>query len=184
MGFAGEYAPDYDDRPVLATDNSLYQRLTKAVVYPRQDEDLERIARLAAEPGHRQVVLTPRGGGTGTNGQSLTDGLVVDVSRHMNQILDIDVENRRVRVQAGVVKDQLNAALKPHGLFFAPDLSTSNRATIGGMINTDASGQGSCRYGKTRDHVLELRTILLDGSDWTSRPLDQPEVDDNGQRNR
>ncbi|MDP1007242.1 FAD-binding oxidoreductase, partial [Klebsiella pneumoniae] len=89
-------------------------------------------------------VLTPRGGGTGTNGQSLTDGLVVDVSRHMNRILEIDVENRRVWVQAGVVKDQLNAALKPHGLFFAPDLSTSNRATIGGMISTDASGQGSC----------------------------------------
>src|SRR5690625_2720299 len=139
-GFAGEIAPDYADRTVLATDNSIYQRLPQAVVYPRHVEDLERIARLAAEPGHRQVVLTPRGGGTGTNGQSLTDGLVVDVSRHMNQILDIDVENRRVRVQAGVVKDQLNAALKPHGLFFAPDLSTSNRATIGGMISTDASG--------------------------------------------
>ena len=81
--------------------------------------------------------------------------MVVDLSRNMNRILEIDVEQRWVRVQAGVVKDQLNAALKPHGLFFAPELSTSNRATVGGMINTDASGQGSCTYGKTRDHVLE-----------------------------
>ncbi|EGH18162.1 oxidoreductase, FAD-binding protein, partial [Pseudomonas savastanoi pv. glycinea str. race 4] len=83
---------------------------------------------------------------------------------HMNNILEINVEERWVRVQTGVVKDQLNAALKPHGLFFAPELSTSNRATIGGMINTDASGQGSCTYGKTRDHVLELTTVLLGGS--------------------
>ena len=79
----------------------------------------------------------------------------------MNRILEINVEDRYARVQAGVVKDQLNAALATHGLFFAPELSTSNRATIGGMINTDACGQGSCLYGKTRDHVLELTTVLL-----------------------
>ncbi|MGQ4880608.1 FAD-binding oxidoreductase, partial [Billgrantia sp. LNSP4103-1] len=118
-GFAGEIAPDYASRTVLATDNSIYQRLPQAALFPRHAEDLALIARLAGEPAHRRVVLTPRGGGTGTNGQSLTDGLVVDVSRHMNQILDIDVEHRRVRVQAGVVKDQLNAALRPFGLFFA-----------------------------------------------------------------
>ncbi|MDT8879883.1 FAD-binding and (Fe-S)-binding domain-containing protein [Halomonas saccharevitans] len=170
-GFEGEITPDYAARTVLATDNSIYQRLPQAVLSPKHGEDLRRIARLAGREAHRDVVLTPRGGGTGTNGQSLTDGLVVDVSRHMNAILDIDVENRRVRVQAGVVKDQLNAALKPHGLFFAPDLSTSNRATIGGMISTDASGQGSCEYGKTRDHVLELATVLLGGERLVSRPL-------------
>ncbi|WP_290785237.1 FAD-binding and (Fe-S)-binding domain-containing protein [Halomonas sp.] len=176
-GFEGEIAPDYAARTVLATDNSIYQRLPQAVLYPRHAEDLERLARLAARSEHRQVVLTPRGGGTGTNGQSLTDGLVVDVSRHMNAILEIDVENRRVRVQAGVVKDQLNAALKPHGLFFAPDLSTSNRATIGGMISTDASGQGSCEYGKTRHHVLALDTVLLGGERLVSRPLDDAELE-------
>ncbi|MBE0489380.1 MAG: FAD-binding oxidoreductase, partial [Halomonas sp.] len=176
-GFEGEIAPDYADRTVLATDNSIYQRLPQAALYPRHAEDLERIARLAGEPAHRRVVLTPRGGGTGTNGQSLTDGLVVDVSRHMNKILDIDVEARRVRVQAGVVKDQLNAALKPFGLFFAPDLSTSNRATIGGMISTDASGQGSCEYGKTRNHVLELDTVLLGGERLESRPVDDAELE-------
>ncbi|MDX5435356.1 MAG: FAD-binding oxidoreductase [Halomonas sp.] len=176
-GFEGEIAPDYADRTVLATDNSIYQRLPQAALFPRHAEDLGRIARLAAEPKHRQVVLTPRGGGTGTNGQSLTDGLVVDVSRHMNRILEIDVEQRRVRVQAGVVKDQLNAALKPHGLFFAPDLSTSNRATIGGMISTDASGQGSCEYGKTRNHVIELDTVLLGGERLLSRPVDDAELE-------
>ncbi|WP_089678269.1 FAD-binding and (Fe-S)-binding domain-containing protein [Halomonas shengliensis] len=176
-GFEGEIAPDYAARTVLATDNSLYQRLPQAVLYPRHGEDLQRIAHLAGQVEHRRVVLTPRGGGTGTNGQSLTDGLVVDVSRHMNRILEIDVEHRRVRVQAGVVKDQLNAALKPHGLFFAPELSTSNRATIGGMISTDASGQGSCEYGKTRDHVLELSTLLLGGERLVSRPLDEDELE-------
>ncbi|SFT63705.1 FAD-binding and (Fe-S)-binding domain-containing protein [Halomonas saccharevitans] len=176
-GFAGDIAPDYANRTVLATDNSIYQRLPQAVLYPKGADDLERLARLAGRDEFRRVVLAPRGGGTGTNGQSLTDGLVVDVSRHMNAILDIDVENRRVRVQAGVVKDQLNAALKPHGLFFAPELSTSNRATIGGMIATDASGQGSCEYGKTRDHVLELDSVLLGGERLISRPVDEAELD-------
>ncbi|MGM0692989.1 MAG: FAD-binding and (Fe-S)-binding domain-containing protein [Pseudomonadota bacterium] len=176
-GFEGEIAPDYAARTVLATDNSIYQRLPQAVLYPWGSEDLARIARLAGQEAHRQVVLTPRGGGTGTNGQSLTDGLVVDVSRHMNRILDIDVEHRRVRVQAGVVKDQLNAALKPFGLFFAPDLSTSNRATIGGMISTDASGQGSCEYGKTRDHVLSLDVLLLGGERLETRPVTDDELD-------
>ncbi|MDQ7731776.1 FAD-binding and (Fe-S)-binding domain-containing protein [Halomonas sp. SpR1] len=174
-GFEGEIAPDYANRTVLATDNSIYQRLPQAVVFPKHAADLERLAKLAAELPHRDILLTPRGGGTGTNGQSLTDGIVVDVSRHMHQILEIDVENRRVRVQAGVIKDQLNAALKPHGLFFAPELSTSNRATLGGMISTDASGQGSCEYGKTRDHVLELDTILIGGQHLHSRALTQDE---------
>ncbi|OHZ01998.1 FAD-binding and (Fe-S)-binding domain-containing protein [Salinicola sp. MIT1003] len=172
-GFRGDIADDAANRTVLATDNSIYQRLPMAVLYPRDAADLELIARLLGREAHRDIVLAPRGGGTGTNGQSLTDGLVVDVSRYMNRILEIDVENRRVRVQAGVVKDQLNAALKPHGLFFAPELSTSNRATIGGMISTDASGQGSCEYGKTRNHVLELDVVLPGGERLESRPLDE-----------
>ncbi|MDH4573681.1 D-2-hydroxyglutarate dehydrogenase YdiJ [Salinicola acroporae] len=171
-GFVGDIADDAANRTVLATDNSIYQRLPMAVLYPRDAADLQRIARLMAQETYRDIALAPRGGGTGTNGQSLTDGLVVDVSRYMNRIVEIDVENRRVRVQAGVVKDQLNAALKPHGLFFAPELSTSNRATLGGMISTDASGQGSCEYGKTRDHVLALDIVVLGGERFESRPLD------------
>src|SRR5690554_1342300 len=172
-GFSGDLNADYANRTVLATDNSIYQVLPQGVVYPRSTDDLVILAKLSEREEFQQVVLSPRGGGTGTNRQSLTDGLVVDVSRHMNQILEINPSEGWVRVQAGVVKDQLNAALKPHGLFFAPELSTSNRATIGGMISTDASGQGSCEYGKTRDHVLELTTVLLDGSVCDSAPVDE-----------
>ncbi|KMO31596.1 membrane protein [Methylobacterium tarhaniae] len=171
-GFAGDLSLSRADRTVLATDNSIYQLTPQAVAYPRDRDDLVRIARLLAEDRFEEVRIAPRGGGTGTNGQSLTDGLVVDLSRHMNRILAIDPEARTVRVEAGVVKDQLNAALEPYGLFFAPELSTSNRATIGGMISTDACGQGSCLYGKTRDHVRALTTILSDGTVWHSEPLD------------
>ncbi len=175
-GFEGELAQDYGHRVVSATDNSIYQLFPQAIAFPRTTEDLVRIARIACEPRFKDLVFAPRGGGTGTNGQSLTEGLVVDVSRHMNRMLEINTEERWVRVQAGVVKDQLNAALAAHGLFFPPELSTSNRATIGGMISTDACGQGSCLYGKTRDHVLELTTVLLDGTVWTSGPLEADEL--------
>src|SRR3954449_3737496 len=175
-GFEGDLSALYADRTVLGTDNSIYQLMPQAVAFPRGTDDLVRVARLAADPRFTDVKLAPRGGGTGTNGQSLTDGLVVDVSRHMNRILEINVAERWARVEAGVVKDQLNAALAEHGLFFAPELSTSNRATIGGMISTDACGQGSCLYGKTRNHVLELTTVLLDGTVWRSTPLAEDEL--------
>ncbi len=171
-GFEGDLTLSPADRTVFATDNSIYQVEPGAIAFPRTRDDLVRIARLLDDPRFDGLVLRPRGGATGTNGQSLGHGLVVDTSRHMNRILAIDPANRTVRVEPGVVKDQLNAALKPHGLFFAPELSTSNRATIGGMISTDACGQGSCLYGKTRDHVLDLTCVLTDGSVWTAEPLD------------
>ncbi len=184
-GFSGDLNADYGSRVVLSTDNSIYQILPQGVLFPRSVEDLVLITRLSNEDAFEDIVLSPRGGGTGTNGQSLSDGLLVDISRHMNKILEINVEQRWVRVQAGVVKDQLNAALKPHGLFFAPELSTSNRATIGGMINTDASGQGSCLYGKTRDHVLGLKSVLLDGSVLDSAPLNDTRLQEfDGQTSR
>jgi FAD/FMN-containing dehydrogenase/Fe-S oxidoreductase len=175
--FTGEIDRSHATRTVLATDNSIYQRHPLAALFPRDADDVAIIARLLAQPRFRSVTVAPRGGGTGTNGQSLTDGIVVDLSRHMNCILNIDPVGRTVRVQAGVVKDQLNTELKRHGLFFAPELSTSNRATIGGMISTDASGQGSCTYGKTRDHVLALGTILLGGDRMTSIPIGDTELD-------
>ncbi|WP_252737533.1 FAD-binding and (Fe-S)-binding domain-containing protein [Citreicella sp. C3M06] len=163
QGFAGTVSIAPGDRVVMATDNSIYQLLPGAVVYPRDEADLALIARLLDQPEFHGVTVRPRGGGTGTNGQSLGGGITVDCSRHMTRILDIDVAARRVRVQPGVIKDQLNAALRPHGLFFAPELSTSSRATIGGMISTDACGQGSCAYGKTSTHVLSLRAALIGG---------------------
>ncbi|MER9545282.1 FAD-binding oxidoreductase [Mesorhizobium sp. M0437] len=181
-GFAGDLTSRAADRTVLATDNSIYQVMPEAVAFPRDCDDLVRISKLLRDPRFAGVVVSPRGGGTGTNGQSLNSGLIVDFSRHMNRILEIDPVERTARVQAGVVKDQLNAALKPYGLFFAPELSTSNRATIGGMISTDACGQGSCLYGKTSNHVLELTTVLSDGAVWRSAPLDASELERIGAR--
>ena len=177
-GFLGDLNPDYANRIVLSTDNSIYQMLPQGVLYPKSADDLVLIAKLADEQRFAEVKLSARGGGTGTNGQSLTDGLIVDVSKHMNQVLEINAEERWVRVESGVVKDQLNRALKPYGLFFAPELSTSNRATVGGMINTDASGQGSVMYGKTRDHVLELNSVLLGGEFWCSKTISGEELAD------
>ena len=150
FGFEGEIQFDDATRTVLSTDNSIYQIFRK-LFHPKNHQDLIRITRAAYE---NNVILYPRGGGTGTNAQSLGAGVVVDTSKHMNAILEVNIEERWARVQCGAVKDHLNAEIRQHGLFFAPDLSTSNRATIGGMINTDASGQGSVRYGKTRDHVI------------------------------
>jgi len=181
-GFEGELNPDYANRTVLATDNSIYQVLPQAVVYPKHTADLQCVTTLTSKPEWRSIVLSPRGGGTGTNAQSLTEGIIVDLSRHMNRVLEINPNEGWARVEAGVVKDQLNAALEPHGYFFAPELSTSNRATIGGMINTDASGQGSVLYGKTRDHVIDLSTVLMDGTLLHSRSLNAVELDSHKQQ--
>ncbi|RDV26209.1 FAD-binding oxidoreductase [Alteromonas aestuariivivens] len=167
--FAGDIEYSYGSRLAVATDNSVYQKLPQAVLFPKSVSDLRCLGELANQ--HPLVKFSARGGGTGTNGQSLTDGIVVDLSRHMNQILEINVEEQWVRVQAGVVKDALNDFLRPYGFFFSPDLSTSNRATIGGMINTDASGQGSLVYGKTSDHVLELTSVLANGECLVTAPM-------------
>lgn len=163
QGFTGDTATSYADRLTMATDNSIYQLLPDAVVFPRSTSDVALITRIAAEERFRSLVFTPRGGGTGTNGQALNQGIIVDMSRYMNRIIEINPQEGWVRVEAGVIKDQLNQFLKPYGYFFAPELSTSNRATLGGMINTDASGQGSLVYGKTSDHVLGVRAVLMGG---------------------
>lgn len=170
-GFTGDTTTRYGDRLTLATDNSIYQLLPQAIVFPRSTADVILVMRLAAQDEFRSVTFTPRGGGTGTNGQSLNNGVVIDLSRYMNRILEINPGQGWVRAEAGVIKDQLNAYLKPYGYFFAPELSTSNRATLGGMINTDASGQGSLVYGKTSDHVLGLRSVLLNGDLLDTAPL-------------
>ncbi|MBY8212597.1 FAD-binding oxidoreductase [Vibrio fluvialis] len=163
-GFSGDIETQYSSRLAVSTDNSVYQQLPQAVIHPKSAYDVSLIGKLSTKPEFERVTFSARGGGTGTNGQSLTKGVVVDLSRHMNQILEVNPEEGWVRVQAGVIKDQLNDAVLPYGFFFSPDLSTSNRATLGGMINTDASGQGSLKYGKTSDHVLSLQAVFADGS--------------------
>ncbi|GAA0782021.1 MULTISPECIES: D-2-hydroxyglutarate dehydrogenase YdiJ [Pseudomonadati] len=174
--FNGEIDKRYSARLIQATDNSVYQFLPQAVIYPASQKDVELVLRLASKPEFKAVTFSARGGGTGTNGQSLTHGLILDVSRHMNKVIEVNATEGWVKVQAGVVKDALNDALRPHGFFFSPDLSTSNRATVGGMINTDASGAGSLVYGKTSDHVLGLTSVLIDGSVLTSRPINKDAV--------
>lgn len=171
QGFTGDTATNYADRLTMATDNSIYQLLPDAVVFPRSTADVALIARLASQERFASLIFTPRGGGTGTNGQALNQGIIIDMSRYMNRIIEINPEEGWVRVEAGVIKDQLNQYLKPYGYFFAPELSTSNRATIGGMINTDASGQGSLVYGKTSDHVMGVRAVLLGGDILDTQPM-------------
>ena len=171
QGFTGDTATSYADRLTMATDNSIYQLLPDAVVFPRSTADVALIARLAAQERFASLIFTPRGGGTGTNGQSLNQGIIIDMSRYMNRIIEMNAEEGWVRVEAGVIKDQLNQFLKPYGYFFSPELSTSNRATLGGMINTDASGQGSLVYGKTSDHVMGIRAVLLGGDILDTQPM-------------
>ncbi len=176
--YSGDIEATYSSRLAVATDNSVYQQLPQAVVHPKNTSDVQIIASLGAQEEFADITFSPRGGGTGTNGQSLTKGIVVDLSRHMNNVLEINAEEGWVRVQTGLIKDQLNDAVRPHGFFFSPDLSTSNRATVGGMINTDASGQGSLKYGKTSDHVLSLQAVFADGSVYESdKSLGGPESD-------
>ncbi|KGK01625.1 D-2-hydroxyglutarate dehydrogenase YdiJ [Thalassotalea sp. ND16A] len=167
--FSGDISCHYGSRLAVATDNSVYQQLPQAVLHPKTVEDIKLIAAISSQEKFNEIKFSARGGGTGTNGQSLTPGIVIDLSKHMRKILDVNVEQGWVKVQAGVVKDQLNEYLKPLGFFFSPDLSTSNRATIGGMINTDASGQGSLVYGKTSDHVLALRCVLANGEEFSTK---------------
>lgn len=175
-GFSGDIESSYASRLAVATDNSIYQALPKAVIFPKNTNDLACLIASTQGDAFTSIRFSPRGGGTGTNGQSLTHDIVLDLSRYMREIIEINIEESWVRVQAGVVKDALNDALKPFGYFFAPDLSTSNRATIGGMVNTDASGQGSLRYGKTSDHVLSLTAVLHDGSVLHTEPQSYADI--------
>lgn len=159
-GFGGDIADDEAARLVGATDNSIYHIEPQAILFPKEATDVVRAATLADRFG---IALTARGGGTGTNGQSLNDGVVVDMSRHMTGILSLNTDAGTVTVEPGVVLDQLNAYLKPHGYFFAPTVSTSSRATVGGMFATDASGKGSRIYGRMSDHVLAAEITLANG---------------------
>ncbi len=169
QGFEGDIETGIAERVVAATDNSIYQLLPRAIVYPKTGTDLTRIARAAAG---QDIALCARGGGTGTNGQSLSDAVIVDCGRHLTRILDFDPTNRTVSVEPGVVLDRLNAFLRPQCLQFPIDISSSSRATLGGMLSTDASGKGSLIHGKTSAHVVELEITLADGRELTLKPLD------------
>jgi FAD/FMN-containing dehydrogenase/Fe-S oxidoreductase len=168
----GEVAFDDYTRHLFARDASMYSITPVGVAFPRHAGDVAAAVSAAAEFG---VPLVPRGAGTSLAGQTIGPGLVVDLSRHMNRVLQIDADNRTARVETGVVQDQLNRAAAPHGLMFGPDTSTSNRATIGGMIGNNSAGSGSVRYGMTIDHVRELDVVLSDASLALLAPVDEAE---------
>lgn len=160
-------------RALYATDASVYQIVPLLVAFPASAADVAAAVQVCAAFG---VPITARGGGTSQAGQSIGPGVILDFSRHLDRVVEIDVENRWARVQPGCVLDDLNRALRPHGLLFAPDISTSSRATIGGMIANNSSGARSVYYGKTIDHVLELDVVISDGSLVHLGPLDAREL--------
>lgn len=157
----GSFRFDELSKAVYATDASLYRERPLAVAWPKTSADIRQLVRFAAEHG---LSLIPRAGGTSLAGQCVGNGIVVDVSRYLNRILEVNREEKWVRVQPGVIRDQLNDFLRPMGLFFGPNTSTTNRCTIGGMTGNNSCGSTSIRYGVTRDHVLEIEVVLSDGS--------------------
>ncbi len=158
-------------RIVYSTDNSIYELRPESVFTPTSADDVAQIIvkNAAQQPTPRPIVA--RGGGTGTNGQSLTDGITVDVKRNLNSIGDLNVGARTIAVEPGVVAARLDAHLRPAGLFWAPETSTVTRCTVGGMISTDAAGQGSLRHGRTSRHVLSVDLVLDDGTPWRAEAV-------------
>ena len=155
---------------IYSTDASVYKERPVAVVWPRGISDIRKVLAFASR---EKKGVTLRAGGTSLAGQVVSSGIIVDVSRYMNRIIEINREERWVRVEPGVVLDELNIQLKGLGLFFGPETSTSNRCNLGGMVGNNACGAHSLVYGSTRDHTIELKTILSDGSEAVFGPVDR-----------
>ena len=164
----GEVRFDRVSRGLYATDASVYQLVPAGVVIPRTTEALVRTVEVCRRFG---TSITARGGGTSQAGQAIGNGVVVDCSKYLNRVLEVDATARRARVEPGCVLDELNTTLAPHGLMFAPDISTSDRATVGGMVANNSAGARSIVYGTTVDHVEDLRVVLSDGSVFEAGPL-------------
>lgn len=160
--FQGEVFTEYAYRLLYATDASVYREIPLAVARPRTKEDIRLLIRFARE---WKVGLIPRTAGTSLAGQVVGNGIIVDVSRYMTRILEINAEESWVKVEPGVILDELNKLLQPLGLFFGPETSTSNRCMIAGMVGNNSCGAHSLVYGSTRDHTLELEVLLSDGSE-------------------
>lgn len=168
----GELYDNMSWRLLYATDASVFREVPAAVCCPAGTEDLKKILAFCTEQG---LPMIPRTAGTSLAGQVVGHGLVVDFSRHMNRILELNTEERWVKVQPGVILDDLNRFLEPHGLFFGPETSTGNRCMIGGMVANNSCGSHSLVYGSTRDHTLEISALLSDGSEVLFGPMHQEE---------
>jgi len=171
---SGEVRFDAVSRSLYSTDASVYQIEPTGVVVVQSREDILRTIAIARRHGQS---ITVRGGGTSQAGQAIGHGLQLDVGKRFNRVLEVNIEEHWARVEPGIVLDELNAALAPHRLRFAPDISTANRATVGGMISNNSSGARSVLYGKTIDHVLDLHVALADGSVAHFRPMAGDELD-------
>jgi FAD/FMN-containing dehydrogenase len=157
----GELKFDSLTKTLYATDASVYREIPLAVAFPKSESDIQKLILFA---GKNKTSLIPRTAGTSLAGQCVGNGIVVDVARNFTKIIEFNKEEKWVRVQPGVVRDELNQFLKPHGLFFSPITSTANRAMIGGMVGNNSCGTTSIVYGTTRDKVMELKVFLSDGS--------------------
>jgi FAD/FMN-containing dehydrogenase/Fe-S oxidoreductase len=158
----GDVRFDAGSKLLYSTDASMYQVEPIGVVIPRDADDVRAAVQVARE---QKVALLPRGGGTSLTGQTVNRALVLDFTRYMNQVLEVNTEELWARVQPGLVQDELNHHVRPMGLLFGPDTSTSNRATLGGMMGNNSGGSHSLAYGLTVDHVIEIRALLADGSE-------------------
>src|SRR5438128_11140044 len=170
----GEVRFDPTSRRLYSTDASIYQIEPLGVVIPKTIEDIVVTVQIAAE---MHVPITARGGGTSLSGQAIGPGIVLDCSKYLNGILDIDPAARVARVQPGVILDQLNRALVPDGLQFGPDVATASRANLGGMVGNNSAGSRSIIYGKTSDHVRRLGVILSDATQASFAPVSPAEWD-------
>ena len=159
MSLEGDLKYDKITTTIYSTDASVYKEEPVAVVWPKNTSDIRKILHFAAR---EKSSITLRAGGTSLAGQVVSAGIIVDISRYMNKILEINKDKMWVRVEPGVVLDELNLKLKEQGLFFGPETSTSNRCNIGGMAGNNACGSHSIVYGSTRDHTLEIKTLLSD----------------------
>src|SRR2546423_13592668 len=157
-------------RQLSSTDESIYKIHPVGAAFPKPEEQASLVIHATADAG---LSITPRGAGTSLVGNAIGDGLIVDFSRYNRQITNLDLERRSVRVGAGVVLDQLNEFLKPHGFCFGPDVATSSRATLGGMIANNSSGARCPVYGTTADHVISLEVVLADGRVEKIGPTDE-----------
>ncbi|HZK65851.1 MAG TPA: FAD-binding oxidoreductase [Puia sp.] len=169
---AGDLYTDDTMRTLYATDASAYREMPLAVAIPKNDDDLKLLIDFAAK---NQTSLIPRTAGTSLAGQVVGSGIIVDVSKNFNRILELNVHEHWVRVQPGVIRDVLNLYLHPHGLFFGPETSTANRAMMGGMVGNNSCGSNSVVYGSTREHLLEVTALLSDGSEVVFKSLSREE---------
>ena len=159
---SGEIHFDNLHKSIYATDASVYRKIPLGVTYPKNIQDIKTLIEFATQ---NSITLIPRAAGTSLAGQCVGDGLIVDISKHFTKILAFDEHKKTITVQPGIIRDELNNYLKPYGLFFGPNTSTSNRCMIGGMVGNNSSGTTSIKYGVTRDKIIELKTILSDGSE-------------------